>query len=81
MDFSWQWMSAQHLRRASWLRAVLAHLRVTPKTLQRDHKGPNPQTVVRILTGHRVSDAVLFKLARALTAAGHPTTLSDIPTD
>lgn len=32
-------------------------------------------------TRHPVSDAVLIKLARALTAAGHPTTLSDIPTD
>ena len=81
MDLRWEWMSGQHLRRASWLRAVLAQLRLTPQTLQRDYHGPHLQTTTRILTGHVVSESVLNKLARALTAAGHPTTVRDIPLD
>ena len=81
MDLRWEWMSGQHLRRATWLRAVLAQLRLTPQALQRDYKGPHLQTTTRILTGHAVSDLVLRRLARALTTAGHPTTLKDIPMD
>jgi hypothetical protein len=80
LTLRWETMSAQFLRRGAWLRAILAHLRLTPSALYQDSGGPRSQTE-RILTGHRVTAPALTRLARALTAAGHPTITSDIPDD
>jgi hypothetical protein len=79
ISLRWERMSAQFLRRGTWLRAILAHLRLTPSLLERHFGGPHVRTTERILTGHRVTDATLERLARALTAAGHPTAADDIP--
>jgi hypothetical protein len=81
LSLRWERMSVRFLRRASWLRAILAHLRLSPRALQETFAGPHHKTTERILTGHPVTDSTLERLARALTTAGHPTTVSDIPED
>jgi hypothetical protein len=68
-------------RRAAWLKRVLSELRVTPYQLWKVHGGPDRKTALRILAGVDVTDAVLDKLAIALTSAGRHTTVRDIPKD
>jgi len=74
-------MAHPYSRRAEWLNNALRAARISPNELSQKHRGPDRKTTAKILAGRPVSDGALDKLAIALTDAGHPVTVRNIPQD